>query len=75
MLSMWLITIGVNLDHFTKVVFVKFHHKCLPFSCYLYLSEEIYYVKPTLKEWGVILDNLENRVSTWIIWNFAAWEI
>ena len=41
----------------------------------LYSTEGSSYAKSTLKEWGVMLHILKDRVSTHIIWNPSAWTI
>ena len=64
-LSICLITVGVNHDHKAEVVFSGFSVKLLlfPLSPFLYL-EESHYALTIPKEWGVVLNFLESIVST-----------
>lgn len=60
------ITIDVNLDHLTKVVFDRFLHCRVTLSILCSLQRQ-YYMQPTLNKWEVILPLLESEVFIFII--------
>lgn len=71
-LSMWLITIDVNLGHLAEIGLVRF----LYWEVMLFVShfivcslEESPSVQPILKKWGVMHHLLEDKISSKIVWN------
>lgn len=76
MLSTWIITIDVNLDHLAEVVFVTFLYCEVTLALLFYthvLWKEII-AKPT-HALRVTLHFLKGMVSTYITWNSSAREI
>lgn len=66
MLSTWLMTVDMSLDHMARVVFVRFHHckVTLFLSFYILLLVGNHYGQPTLKQWSSMFHLLKKGVSS-----------
>lgn len=63
MLSTWLMTVEMSLDHMARVVFVRFHHckVTLFLSFYILLLVGNHYGQPTLKQWSSMFHLLKKE--------------
>ena len=66
MLSTWLMTVDMSLDHMARVVFVRFHHWNLLLSLLsiFYCLLGNHYGQPTLKQWISMFHLLKKGVSS-----------
>lgn len=65
----------MDLDHLAGMVLVRSLHFLSPSSLHTEILEGSHYTQSHLKEWGVMLDLLEEEVATYIILNCSIQDV